>query len=134
MRVARAVDAGVLPHVSALACWECGARAQVYVQKPDRDDANALDVKPSCRPCISRRRAFRGTRVPGAKLTDEKVRSIRALAAIGFLHRELSLMYEVSVSTINKAIHGTAWAHVTGEPLPGLATTHQGAGDLAQKG
>jgi len=54
----------------------------------------------------------RGEMCPNAKLTAEKVRSIRALIANGMGNREIAAVYGVSHATISDIRCGATWAHV----------------------
>lgn len=51
-KVLKAVRAGDLPHVSTLACADCGAPAKQY---DHRDYSKPLEVDPVCIPCNYRR-------------------------------------------------------------------------------
>lgn len=50
-----------------------------------------------------------------AKLTDEKVRTIRAFAADGVPQLKLAEAFGVNQSTIQRILSGRAWAHVPQE-------------------
>lgn len=55
----------------------------------------------------------RGSKNPHAKLTEDKVATIRsAYAAGGCTHRSLAALYGVSHVTIRYVLHGDAWRHV----------------------
>ncbi len=52
--VRSAVKAGRLPHLSTLACSECGAQANHYHHHKGYDKANWLSVVPICQECHTR--------------------------------------------------------------------------------
>lgn len=54
----------------------------------------------------------RGSRVAGAKLSDEAVREIRARAHEGVLHREIAALHGVSRSSVGRIVARESWAHV----------------------
>lgn len=53
----------------------------------------------------------RGERHPGARLTDEKVRELRALA-VTLPIIELARRFHIDRKTVRSAIRGTTWSHV----------------------
>lgn len=61
---------------------------------------------------ISRGRNARGIKVPQAKLTDDKVREIRALLSKGLTTRKIADMYGVCDPTISNINTGKTWKHV----------------------
>lgn len=60
----------------------------------------------------NRRRAARGERAGGSKLTEAKVREIRELAAVGWSQRKLAARYSVSAPAIGMVLRRDSWAHV----------------------
>lgn len=55
----------------------------------------------------------RGTRHPGAKLTDDKVRAIRRLYASGeWSQKGIGEMFGVSAMLVNGIVNGKRWRHV----------------------
>lgn len=66
----------------------------------------------------NRRRAARGERAGGSKLTEAKVREIRELAAVGWSQRKLAARYGVSAPAIGYIVRRLTWAHVPDETGP----------------
>ena len=62
--------------------------------------------------CASKDRHSYGTRQPGAKLTDEKVREMRRRAANGETSEALARCFGVGGPTAWKAINKITWKHV----------------------
>lgn len=60
-----------------------------------------------------RQRFPNGTEIGIAKLTDEKVREIRSLHAVGISYSEIGRRYGVSHVAVRLAIIGRTWKHVT---------------------
>lgn len=56
--------------------------------------------------------AARGEALPIAKLTDEKVKTIRALFSSGESHRDIATLFGVTHGTIGAVIRGKTWRHV----------------------
>lgn len=56
---------------------------------------------------------LRGAAQNGAKLTDDKVRQIRQLAAEGVLQRDIASMFDVEPSTIGYIVRRKTWRHVS---------------------
>lgn len=54
----------------------------------------------------------RGSKRPEAKLTDEKVREIFQLRALGISYREIARRFHISSPTAWKAGEGKTWKHV----------------------
>lgn len=55
---------------------------------------------------------IKGTRHPASKLTDDDVRTIRALAAKGATQRELAKTYGIAQPAISRIINRKRWAHL----------------------
>lgn len=53
-----------------------------------------------------------GTKVPGAKLSDDAVREIRRLHKQGVTQRAIAARFGVDSTTIHAVVHRTAWKHV----------------------
>lgn len=79
-------------------------RAQHPPESYPRGDANGARLHPETR--------ARGESHGRSRLTTEMVIALRELAAIGFLHRELALMYDVSKSCVGHVVGRRVWAHV----------------------
>lgn len=58
-----------------------------------------------------------GENVPTAKLDEDKVREIRALAAAGVFHRELGKRFGVTRDTIREVVSRRSWGHVAPEKM-----------------
>lgn len=58
-----------------------------------------------------------GEQAPGAVLTDEKVREIRALAAEGWSSGRVAAAFGINRSHAYKVIHRWMWQHVDDAPL-----------------
>lgn len=54
----------------------------------------------------------RGSQLPQAKLTEEKVQVIRVRSAMGVPRHRLAAEYRVHIRTIDKACSWESWAHV----------------------
>lgn len=54
----------------------------------------------------------RGEKSGTSRLTDEKVRTARAMRVTGFRQHEIAKLLDVSVMTINRLLNGKAWNHV----------------------
>jgi hypothetical protein len=59
------------------------------------------------------RPSIRGANHHSAKLTDDAVREIRALAAQGIPHNEIARRFGVSHVVANKIVNRKSWVHVT---------------------
>lgn len=57
-----------------------------------------------------------GEKTGMAKLTDEKVRQVRALHEAGHSYRQLGAAFGVTKATIQAIAEGRTWQHVTGSP------------------
>lgn len=61
---------------------------------------------------------MRGERSANAKLTDDDVRTIRALHLSGLKQKDIAARYNVSQPTIGYIVHGKTWGHVgTADPV-----------------
>jgi hypothetical protein len=54
----------------------------------------------------------RGEAHPGARLTNDLVRELRALRGAGMTWRELAAHADVADATVRKVIAGQTWGHV----------------------
>ncbi len=82
------------------------AKRRAYVAKNyarTRERANYIRRQKTGGKCF-------GERINHAKLTDAKVRQIRARSAE--CHKSLAIEYGVSIAAINKVISGASWKHV----------------------
>lgn len=55
----------------------------------------------------------KGERHSRAKLTDDKVREIRQLIAVGFKQKEVAKMLDIHQSAVSRANSGKRWGHVS---------------------
>jgi hypothetical protein len=80
------------------------------------DHLYAGDHSQNMRDMLARGRSLRGERHPRSKLTDNKVREIRALYASGKRTAcELAKKYRVDASQVCRIARREAWAHVPDE-------------------
>ena len=56
---------------------------------------------------------FRGESAPQAKLSDDEIRCIRALALGGTCQKMLSERFRVAQSCISKIVNRRAWKHIS---------------------
>ena len=61
-------------------------------------------------------KALKGSSNPTALLSEEKVVAIREAASSGTKYADLAVVYGVCKATIQHAVNGLSWAHVTGRP------------------
>jgi hypothetical protein len=61
---------------------------------------------------VSRKRQTLGTRNVQARLTDDDVRQIRALAATGVRHTEIAPRFGITRSAVTLIVERKRWAHV----------------------
>lgn len=99
---------------SQFACADgCGERAQDWSQLHDMSGEDPEHYVPRCVKC---HRAYdsattpRGEAHANAKLTDDRVRAIRA--SRGASVSRLARLHGVSRPTINRVLSGEAWRHV----------------------
>lgn len=59
-----------------------------------------------------RKKQVRGEKVGGAKLSEERVRQIRAMRADGYKLREIGLAFGVHLSTVAYVCNGKNWRHI----------------------
>jgi hypothetical protein len=57
-------------------------------------------------------RSMRGESHVTAKLTEDDVRAIRALAASGLSHRKIGAKYDIDAATVFQIKHRRSWVHV----------------------
>jgi hypothetical protein len=55
----------------------------------------------------------RGVHNPAARLTDDDVREVRRLGAVGLTHEDIAARKGVSRSLVTMILHGRRWSHVT---------------------
>ena len=111
-------------------CIDCGAKARQWSHRHDTDDGDPFNYDPRCVPChkvydqgviVSPRREQHlnlqsGYSQPGekhgmAKLTEEMVREIRAIASTGqCTQQELGEIFGVSQTAVSHIILRKTWA------------------------
>jgi hypothetical protein len=97
---------------SRYACVDCGEPAQDWsTVNPFSGDVRGR-FQPRCRTCHRRYDGAVGAGNPRAKLTDEKVRKLRALRAGGLTYRQLAAEFGISDVSACAAVNRQTWAHV----------------------
>lgn len=98
---------------SRYACVDCGEPAQDWsTVNPSSGDVRGR-FQPRCRKCHRRYDGAAGAGNPRAKLTDDKVRTLRALRAGGLTYRQLAAEFGISDVSACAAVNRKTWAHVT---------------------
>ena len=94
-------------------CVDCGEPAQDWsTVNPSSGDIRGR-FQPRCRKCHRRYDGAIGAGNPRAKLTDDKVRQLRALRADGMTYRQLAAEFGISDVSACAAVNRKTWAHVT---------------------
>jgi len=97
---------------SRYACVDCGEPAQDWsTVNPSSGDVRGR-FQPRCRKCHRRYDGAAGAGNPRAKLTDDKVRTLRALRAGGLTYRQLAAEFGISDVSACAAVNRKTWAHV----------------------
>jgi hypothetical protein len=97
---------------SQYACVDCGKPAQDWsTVNPSSGDVRER-FQPRCRKCHRRYDGAVGAGNPRAKLTDDKVRKLRALRADGLTYRDLAAEFGISDVSACAAVNRKTWAHV----------------------
>lgn len=98
---------------SGYPCADCGEPARDWsTVNPSSGDVRGR-FQPRCRKCHRRYDGAVGTGNPRAKLTDDKVRKLRALRARGLTYRQLAAEFGISDVSARAAASRTTWTHVT---------------------
>jgi hypothetical protein len=98
---------------SGYPCADCGRPAQDWsTVNPSSDDIWAR-FQPRCRRCHRCHDGAVGEGNPRAKLTDGKVRELRARRADGLTYRQLGAEFGISDVSACAAVNGKTWAHVS---------------------
>jgi len=98
---------------SGYACVDCGEPAEDWsTVNPSSGDVRRR-FQPRCRKCHRRYDGAFGTGNPRAKLTDDKVRKLRARRADGLTYRQLAAEFGISDVSACAAVTRKTWAHVT---------------------
>jgi hypothetical protein len=98
---------------SGYACADCGGPAQDWSTVNSRSDDVQARFQPRCRKCHRSYDGAAGEGHPRAKLTDDKVRQLRARRADGATYRQLAAEFGISDVSAWAAVNGRTWAHVT---------------------
>lgn len=94
-------------------CVDCGRPAKDWSTVNSATDDVQARFQPRCRKCHRRYDGGIGESNPRAKLTDEKVRQLRARRADGWTYRQLAAEFGISDVSAWAAVNGTTWAHVS---------------------
>ena len=98
---------------SSFACVDCGEPAQDWsTVNPASDDVQSR-FQPRCRKCHRRYDGAVGAGNPRAKLSDDKVRKLRARRTEGLTYRQLAAEFGISDVSACAAVNRRTWAHVT---------------------
>jgi hypothetical protein len=97
---------------SGYACVDCGEPAQDWATvNPSSGDVRGRS-QPRCRKCHRCYDGAVGAGNPRPKLTDEKVRKLRARRADGLTYRQLAAEFGISDVSACAAVNRKTWAHV----------------------
>ena len=98
---------------SGYPCIDCGNPAQDWsTANPSSDDIE-IRFQPRCRRCHRRHDGAVGEGNPRAKLTNAKVRQLRARRADGLTYRQLAAEFGISDMSACAAVNRKTWAHVS---------------------
>ena len=98
---------------SGYACADCGEPAQDWsTVNPSSDDIR-VRFQPRCRKCHRHYDGAIGEGNPRAKLTNAKVRELRARRADGLSYRQLAAEFGISDVSACAAVNRKTWAHVS---------------------
>ena len=98
---------------SGYTCADCGNPARDWsTADPSSDDIQAR-FQPRCRRCHRLYDGAVGEGNPRAKLTNGKVRQLRARRADGLTYRQLAAEFGISDVTACAAVNRKTWAHVS---------------------
>lgn len=98
---------------SGYVCVDCGQPAQDWsTVNPSAGDVRAR-FQPRCRKCHRCYDGALGEGNPRAKLTDGKVRQLRARRADGLTYRQLGAEFGISDVSAWAAVNRATWAHVS---------------------
>jgi hypothetical protein len=98
---------------SSYPCVDCGEPAEDWsTVNPFSTDVR-VRFQPRCRKCHRYYDGAVGQGNPRAKLTDDKVRELRARRADGLTYRQLAAEFGISDVSACSAVNRKTWAHVT---------------------
>ena len=98
---------------SGYPCIDCGNPAQDWsTANPSSDDIE-IRFQPRCRRCHRNYDGAVGEGNPRAKLTNAKVRQLRARRADGLTYRQLAAEFGISDMSACAAVNRKTWAHVS---------------------
>jgi hypothetical protein len=98
---------------SGYPCADCGRPAQDWSTVNPSSNDLWVRFQPRCRKCHRYHYGATGEGNPRAKLTNGKVRELRARRAEGLTYRQLAAEFGISDVTARAAVHRTTWAHVS---------------------
>jgi hypothetical protein len=98
---------------SGYACVDCGDPAQDWSTVNPSSGGVRVRFQPRCGKCHRRYDGAVGAGNPRAKLTDDKVRKLRARRANGLTYRQLAAEFGISDVSARAAVDRKTWAYVT---------------------
>jgi hypothetical protein len=98
---------------SGCACVDCGEPAQDWSTVNPASDDVQVRFQPRCRKCHRYHDGTVGEGNPRAKLTNEKVRQLRARRAEGLTYQQLAAEFGISDVSACAAVNRKTWAHVS---------------------
>jgi hypothetical protein len=98
---------------SSYPCADCGQPAQDWSTVNPFSDDIRVRYQPRCRKCHRHYDGGAGEGNPRAKLTNDKVRELRARRADGLTYRQLAAEFGISDVSAWAAVNGKTWAHVS---------------------
>jgi hypothetical protein len=97
---------------SGYACVDCGRPAQDWSTADPSSTDVQVRFQPRCRQCHRSYDDAIGAGNPRAKLTDDKVRQLRARRADGLTYRQLAAEFGISDVSACAVVNRKTWAHV----------------------
>jgi hypothetical protein len=97
---------------SGYICIDCGDPAQDWSTVDPSSDDVRVRFQPRCRKCHRRYDGAVGEGNPRAKLSDDKVKELRARRAKGLTYRQLAAEFGISDVSAYAAVNRKTWAHV----------------------
>ena len=98
---------------SGYTCVDCGKPAQDWSTVNPFSTDIRVRFQPRCRRCHRYHDGAAGEGNPRAKLTNGKVRELRARRAEGLTYRQLAAEFGISDASACAAVNGKTWAHVS---------------------
>ena len=97
---------------SGYACVDCGEPAEDWSTVDSASDDILVRFQPRCRKCHRHHDGAVGRGNHQSKLTDEKVKELRARRAEGVTYRQLAVEFGISDVSACAAVNRKTWAHV----------------------